>query len=278
MAVKTALASHRPTVMSNRPLSSTLQYYLIAAQPAQGGQQEKRRDSSSGFIQSDSDADASMPRMMGRRNSSNTVRYSATTTTLGVPSAKLYAGRRRNSTLTSATAGAGAANNNNSTINYATLSLNDLSPPPRAGQPLHLIASMSPQAQYCMLRAYEQLIRDELLMLRVEHHSGPADSSGGSLAADLSSLSTNQYGGGVQHLNTPARAIDEEAAAAGEFFREAASSLAAADRETIELRNIKLSHFMEIAVKILNIIRTNRRLEAKKNDPNYVRYHHLSLL
>jgi len=138
-----------------------------------------------------------------------------------------------------------------SLIMNSSLSLHDLAPPPRVNQ-LHVIASLSPEAQYSMLRSYEQLIREELLMLKIY-----TDSTNDPTEADLSHINRIP-----SYLITPMRPNDCSVA---EFFRESNEG------EVNEARKIKVAHFMEIAVKILNLIETSRRLEARKNNPSYIR-------
>lgn len=161
-------------------------------------------------------------------------------------------------------------NNNHRNNNYKTLLLNsslslqDLAPQPRpVNQPLHLIATLSPEAQYSMLRSYEQLIREELLMLKLAQDTvGYAD--------DETDGEDEPHSGGNQsmpaYLVTPLRPYkhDDLPTAESDLFSPAASgdALGTGELGAHEMRKMKVSQFMEIAVKILNIIEAMRNATA----------------
>lgn len=159
----------------------------------------------------------------------------------------------------------------------SSLSLQDLSPQPKPNQ-LHLISTMSREAQYSMLRSYEQLIRDELLLLKMTHDLPdtvpspitPLVVNGGESRDNNNQIffsnSGNLYSSAtLSYLITPFRSNEESDG----FFRDQNNSQ---DQEASEIRKLKMSHFMEVAIKILNLIQSTRRLAERKNDPNYSRY------
>lgn len=140
----------------------------------------------------------------------------------------------------------------------SSLSLEDLAPQPRSTQ-LHLISNLSPEAQYSMLRSYEQLIREELLLLKLSQ-----DSTAASVyhADDHDEFIDREI---PSYLITPQKPYSADPDC--DLF--SVSSVSEAD--TIESRRMKVSHFMEIAVRILNLIESTRKMETRKSDPNYMK-------
>lgn len=172
-------------------------------------------------------------------------------------------------------------NGNHRNNNYKTLLLNsslslqDLAPQPRpVNQPLHLIATLSPEAQYSMLRSYEQLIREELLMLKLAQDTAAAG-SGYADETDAEDDPHNANQSMPAYLVTPLRPYkdDDLPTAESDLFSPATSGdpLGTGELSAHETRKMKVSQFMEIAVKILNIIEATRNattttMATRKNE------------
>lgn len=129
-----------------------------------------------------------------------------------------------------------SANKSLKSIHLNELSLSDLCTQPKKP---HTIAFMSPEAQISMLRSYEQLIREKLLKICLD-------------SSDEVSM----------RCPTPSYLIHSNEINNIKDFTPNQSQIT----NEHETRRMKISHFLETATRILDIIETNQKMASRKND------------